>query len=271
MPAVGAASDHDKTKHGYWTPLFDALPEARKWIADHDPDVIIVVYNDHASAFSLELIPTFALGVAPYFEPADEGYGPRDVPGAEGHPGLAWHIAEYCILDEFDITIANEMDIDHGCTVPLTVFFNKPEKWPCQVIPLCVNVIQFPAPTGNRCYNLGKSIRQAIDCYDEDITVMIAGTGGMSHQLQGERAGVINTEFDIEYLDNLVDNNELNRKLTHLEYIREAGSEGIEMVMWQIMRGAMDDQVVEKFRKYHVASSNTAFGIICLENANEPS
>lgn len=269
VPAVGAASDFGKTKDGYWTPLFDALPEARAWIDGLKPDVVILVYNDHASAFSLELIPTFAIGTAELFKPADEGYGPRNVPDVHGHSALAWHIAESCIMDEFDLTIANHMDVDHGCTVPLTVFFDQPEAWPVKVIPVCVNVIQFPPPTANRCFNLGQAIQRAVESFPEDLRVVVAGTGGMSHQLQGERAGVVNTEFDLTYLDNLVYNNELNRTMSHLEFIREAGSEGIEMVMWQIMRGALNSEVEEKFRKYHVASSNTAFGIICLENKEE--
>ncbi len=267
VPAVGAASDHNKTQSGYWQPLFDALPAARKWIDDLAPDVIVLVYNDHASAFSMQLIPTFAIGTAPVFKPADEGYGPREIPDVYGHPALAWHIIESCIYDEFDLTIANEMDVDHGCTVPLTVFFAEPEAWPVKVIPLCVNVIQYPPPTANRCFKLGQAIRKAVESFPEDLRVVVAGTGGMSHQLQGERAGVVNTEFDINYLNNLSGNNDINRYMSHVEYIREAGSEGIEMVMWQIMRGAMEDKIVEKFRKYHVASSNTAFGIICFENA----
>ena len=266
VPSVGAASDYNKTKDGYWAPLFDALPEARKWISDLKPDVMILVYNDHASAFSLEMIPTYAIGTADVFKPADEGYGPRDVPDVHGHSDLAWHIAESCILEEFDLTIANKMDVDHGCTVPLTVFFDKPKQWPVKVIPLCVNVIQFPPPTANRCFNLGQAIKRAVESFPEDINVVVAGTGGMSHQLQGERAGIVNTEFDINYLDNLSADNDINRKKTHLEYIREAGSEGIELIMWQIMRGALEETIVEKFRKYHVASSNTAFGIICFEN-----
>lgn len=269
VPAVGAASDHGKTENGYWAPLFAALPAARKWIKDLAPDVLILVYNDHGSAFSLELIPTFAIGVAQWFENADEGYGRRQIPNVEGHSELAWHITESCILDGFDLTIANKMDVDHGCSVPLTVFFGEPEAWPVKVIPICVNVIQYPPPTAKRCYDLGSAIRKAVEEYDGDLKVAIAGTGGMSHQLQGGRAGVINTEFDVNYLDSLRDNNDVNRDRSHLEYIREAGSEGIELVMWQIMRGAMNEKVVEKFRKYHVASSNTAFGVICFENAPE--
>jgi len=269
VPPVGIAHDKGITEDGYWSPLFAALPAARKWLKDLAPDVVIVVYNDHASAFSLKLIPTFAIGVAPYYENADEGYGPRKIPNYDGAPELSWHITESCILDGFDLTIVNEMDLDHGFSVPMTVMFGEPEAWPVKVIPICVNVIQYPPPTAERCFQLGQAIGKAVAEYDEDLKVVIAGTGGMSHQLQGERAGVINTEFDVNYLNNLRDNNEVNVNRSHLEYIREAGSEGIELVMWQIMRGAMDDKVVEKFRKYHVASSNTAFGVICFENAPE--
>ena len=192
VPAIGAAVDHGKTREPYWKPLFDGVEPARRWAAEAKPDVCIIVYNDHASAFSFAAIPTFALGVAPAFPPADEGFGPRPVPVVEGHDDLAWHLAESLILDEFDITIVNEMPVDHGLTVPLSVVFGQPEAWPCRVIPLAVNVIQYPPPTGNRCFNLGQAIRRAIESYPEDLGVAVFGTGGMSHQLQGERAGLIN-------------------------------------------------------------------------------
>ena len=266
VPPVGIAHDKKKVKDGYWSPLFEALPPARKWLEDLNPDVLIVVFNDHATSLSFKMIPTFAIGVAPYYENADEGYGPRPIPNYDGASELAWHIAESCILDGFDLTIVNELDLDHGFSVPMTILYGEPQAWPVKVIPICVNVIQYPPPTAERCFNLGRAIKTAVEEYDEEVRVVIAGTGGMSHQLQGERAGVINTEFDINYLNNLVGDNELNKRRPHLEYIREAGTEGIELVLWQVMRGAMEQQVVEKFRKYHVASSNTAFGVICLEN-----
>ena len=266
VPAIGAAVDHDKTETPYWKPLFDGYKTAREWMKKTKPDVVILVYNDHASAFSLELIPTFAIGVAPEFQPADEGYGPRKVPVIEGHPDLAWHLAEKLILDEFDMTIANEMPVDHGCSVPLSIMCDKPDKWPCKVIPLCVNVIQYPPPTGNRCYNLGKAIKKAVESFDEDITVAIFGTGGMSHQLQGERAGLINEDFDTMFLDGLTKDPVALTKIPHTDYIREAGSEGIELVMWLIMRGALDDDAREVFRHYHVPASNSAAGLIILEN-----
>jgi protocatechuate 4,5-dioxygenase beta chain len=266
VPAIGAAIDLGKTADPYWKPLFTGYEPAKKWIAEQKPDVIILVYNDHASAFSLEIIPTFALGCAAEFPPADEGWGPRKVPVVKGHPELAWHIAQSVILDEFDLTIVNNMAVDHGLTVPLSLMFGQPQEWPCQVIPLAVNVVQYPPPTGNRCYNLGKAIRRAVDSFDPDLKVMIFGTGGMSHQLQGPRAGLINRAFDTAFLDNLTADPRKLSRIPHIDYVREAGSEGIELVMWLIMRGALDEKVREVYRFYHVPASNTAVGHIILEN-----
>ncbi len=266
VPAIGAAMDHDKTQTPYWKPLFDGYGAAREWLAETNPDVVIVVFNDHASAFSLELIPTFTIGVAPEFQPADEGYGPRQVPVVEGHPRLAWHLAESLILDEFDMTIANEMPVDHGLTVPLSIACGQPEAWPFKVIPLAVNVVQYPPPTGHRCFNLGRAIRRAVESFDEDLKVVIFGTGGMSHQLQGERAGLVNKAFDTAFLDGMTGDVDRLTKLSHTEYLREAGSEGIELVMWLIMRGALADDVKEVYRHYHIPASNTAAGLIVLEN-----
>ena len=267
IPAVGAAVDKGKTRDPYWAPYFDKLPPAREWIAEVDPDVCIVVYNDHANAFSLELIPTFALGMADRFEIADEGFGPRPVPAVEGHPELAWHLAESLILDEFDMTIVNEMKVDHGLTVPLSVMFGEPDAWPCKVIPLAVNVVQYPPPTGNRCYRLGQAIRRAVESYEGNERVVIFGTGGLSHQLQAERAGLINAEWDYQFLDQIVADPEAVTKISHLEYMRDAGSEGIELVMWLIMRGAMSPTVREVYRATHVPTSNTHNGLLILENA----
>jgi protocatechuate 4,5-dioxygenase beta chain len=267
VPAVGAAMDNGKQAEPYWAPYFEKLAPARAWMADNKPDVCIIVYNDHASAFSLELIPTFAIGVAAVFPPADEGYGPRQVPEVYGHPELAWHLAESLILDEFDMTIVNKMPVDHGLTVPLSMFFGEPEAWPTKVIPLCVNVIQYPPPTGKRCWDLGAAIRRAVESFDGDQTVAIFGTGGMSHQLQGERAGLINADFDIAFLDQLASGEA--KKLTersHTEYIRDAGSEGIELVMWLAMRGALNADVREVYRGHHIPTSNTSNGFVILEN-----
>jgi protocatechuate 4,5-dioxygenase beta chain len=188
------------------------------------------------------------------------------VPVVKGHSELAWHLAETLILDEFDMTMVNEMPVDHGLTVPLNLMCGEPDEWPCRVIPIAVNVVQYPPPTGKRCFALGRAIRRAVESFDQDLRVVVFGTGGMSHQLHGERAGLINKEFDTRFLDDLTANPERLVALPHIEYVREAGSEGIEMVMWLIMRGALSDDAREVYRFYHVPASNTAVGNIILEN-----
>jgi protocatechuate 4,5-dioxygenase beta chain len=264
-PAIGVAIDLGKTQEPYWKPLFDGYEPARKWMAETKPDVVILVYNDHASAFSLELIPTFAIGVAEEFPPADEGWGPRPVPTVKGFSELAWHLSEKLILDEFDITMVNEMPVDHGLTVPLSITCGQPAEWPCRVIPLAVNVIQYPPPTGKRCHDLGKAIKRAVESFDEDLRVVVFGTGGMSHQLHGERAGLTNPKWDQRFLDDLTADVKRLTKIPFLEYVRETGAEGIEMVMWLIMRGALGKKAKEIYRHYHVPASNTATGLIILE------
>jgi len=265
IPALGAASDLGKTGEDYWKPAFAGYDWTRKWEAEQKPDVVILVYNDHASAFDMKIIPTFAIGCAEEFQPADEGWGPRKVPTVIGHPDLAWHIAQSLILDEFDMTIINEMDVDHGLTVPLTMVFGECEAWPCKVIPLAVNVVTYPPPTGNRCWALGEAIARAVGSFDEDLNVQVWGTGGMSHQLQGPRAGLINKEWDNRFLDRLEGDTQELRHIPHIEYLRETGSEGIEMVMWLIMRGALGRSTRTLHRHYHVPASNTAVGHIVLE------
>src|SRR6266403_1203051 len=266
VPAIGAALDNGKTEEPYWKRVFSGFEKSKEWMTCTRPDVAIVVYNDHASAFSVDLIPTFALGCAAEFPPADEGWGPRPVPVLKGHPQLAAHIAQSVILDEFDLTIVNKMEVDHGLTVPMNLLFGTPKEWPCPVIPLAVNVVQYPPPTGHRCYMLGRAIKKAVESYPEDLKVVIFGTGGMSHQISGQRAGLINSKFDHAFLDNLTKNPKKLTRMSHLEYMREAGAEGVEMVMWLIMRGALDDKVDEVYRFYTVPASNTAVGHIILEN-----
>jgi protocatechuate 4,5-dioxygenase beta chain len=266
VPAIGAAIDLKKTDQPYWQRVFSGFDKSKDWIAKANPDVVIGIYNDHASAFSVELVPTFALGCAAEFPPADEGWGPRPVPVVKGHPELAAHIAQSVILDEFDLTVVNRMEVDHGLTVPLNLLFGSPKEWPCPVIPLAVNVVLYPPPTGNRCFQFGRALRKAIRSYPEDLRVLVLGTGGMSHQISGPRAGLINSKFDKAFLDNLSRDPKKLTKITHLEYMREAGAEGIELVMWLIMRGALDDKVDEVYRFYTVPASNTAVGHIILAN-----
>lgn len=265
VPALGATIDHGKTQEPYWKDCFAGYDWTRNWIAGEKPDVVVLVYNDHASAFDMNIIPTFAIGCAEEYAPADEGWGPRPVPVVKGHADLAWHIAQCCILDEFDMTIINRMDVDHGLTVPLSLMFDQPDAWPVKVVPVAVNVVTYPPPTGNRCWLLGEAIARAVESFPEDLNVQIWGTGGMSHQLQGPRAGLINREWDNAFLDDLTSNPQRLRHIPHIEYLRETGSEGIEMVMWLIMRGALGPNVRALHRHYHVPASNTAVGHIVLE------
>jgi len=266
VPAIGAAIDLGKMQDPYWAPLFEGYEFSKQWIKDNPPDVVFLVYNDHASAFGMELIPTFAIGCGEEYPPADEGWGPRPVPNVIGHPGLGWHIRQSLAEDDFDLTIVNEMAVDHGLTVPLSLMFGQPDAWPCKIIPFAVNVIFYPPPSGRRCFNLGKAICRAVESFDEDLNVQVWGTGGMSHQLQGPRAGLINKEFDNDYLDRLVTDPEGLAAIPHLDYLRDAGSEGIELVMWLIMRGALNTDVRQVHRFYHVPASNTAVGHLILEN-----
>ena len=265
IPAIGATIDLGRTREDYWKPVFAGYEWTKQWALENPPDVAIIVYNDHASAFSLEMIPTFALGCADHFDPCDEGYGPRPVPVVEGHPGLAAHLAESLILDEFDLTLMNELDVDHGLTVPMSLVYGQPLQWPTRVIPLAVNVVQYPAPTGRRCLALGRAIRRAVEAYPEDLDVQVWGTGGMSHQLQGPRAGLINTPWDLNFIERLINDPDGLAQMPHIDYLRESGSEGIELVMWLVMRGALGDAVEELHRHYHVPASNTALGHLVLQ------
>jgi protocatechuate 4,5-dioxygenase, beta chain len=275
VPAIGAAMDLKKDHEPYWQPLFKGYEKSKQWMKDNKPDVIILVFNDHATAFDLSMIPTFAIGCAESYTPADEGWGPRPVPLVQGHAALSAHIAQSVIQQDFDLTIVNNMDVDHGLTVPLSLMFGEKDPvkdaWPCPVIPFAVNVVQYPVPSGQRCLNLGKAIRKAVESFDQDLNVQIWGTGGMSHQLQGPRAGLINLDFDKAFIERMVNDPEDLAKMPHIDYVREAGSEGIELVMWLIARGAMADldggaKPKEIHRFHHVPASNTSVGHLILEN-----
>jgi len=237
VPALGVASDTGISGDDYYGPIFKGFEFSRQWIEQEKPDLIFMVYNDHCTAFDARVIPTFALGCASEYPPADEGWGPRPVPTVKGHRELSAHVAQSLVLDSFDITIINEMEVDHGLTVPLTMMFGQPEQWPCPVVPLAVNVVQYPAPLGSRCYALGKAIRKAIESYPESLKVCVFGTGGMSHQLQHKRAGLINSAWDERFMNLLVNDPEKGSLIEHIEYLF-----------------------------YHVPASNTAVGHMILEN-----
>ena len=267
VPAIGAALDLGKTQEDYWKPVFDGFERSREVLAELNPDIVIEVYNDHGTAFSLQYIPTFCLGVAPEFQPADEGWGPRPVPVVKGDPEFAWHLVESLILNDFDMTIVNEMEVDHGLTVPLSLMFGQVEEWPCPVIPLCVNVVTYPPPSGKRCFALGQRDSQGGRGVSEG-----SARGGVRH-----RRHVPSDSRRALRTDQQRVRQELSRPadfgsegtvaaIPHKEYVREAGAEGIEMVMWHVMRGALDDDAKEAYRFYHVPASNTAVGNIILTN-----
>ena len=267
VPSIGAAMDRGKTEEPYWKPLFDGYRPAREWLAQNPPDVAVLIYNDHANGIDLDVVPTFALGTAEGYRVADEGFGRRPVPDVVGAPELSQHLLKSLVDDGFDLTVFQELDVDHGFTVPLSVWTPEPgEAWPCPVVPLLVNVIQYPQPTAARCYALGQALGRAIAGFDGAATVGILGTGGMSHQLAGARAGFINSAFDHMFLDAIEHDPAKLAALSREDYIREAGAEGIEMIMWLVMRGAMNAQIRKVASTYHVPASNTAAALALFDN-----
>ncbi|AEA24670.1 class III extradiol dioxygenase subunit beta [Pseudonocardia dioxanivorans] len=267
VPSIGAAMDRGLTSDPVWAPLFEGYAPARTWLADKTPDVAILIYNDHANGIDLDIVPTFAIGTAERYRVADEGFGRRPVPDVVGAPDLSFHLLQHLMDEGFDLTVFQELDVDHGFTVPLSVWTPDPgDAWPCPVVPILVNVIQYPQPTAARCYALGKALGRAIASFDGARTVGILGTGGMSHQLAGARAGFINPDFDAMFLDAIENDPEKLAALTREDYIRQAGSEGIELIMWLVMRGAMNERVRKVHAAYHVPASNTAAGLALFDN-----
>lgn len=248
-----------KTADDYWKPLFDGYAPAREWMAGHTPDVAVVIYNDHANSLGLDMVPTFAVGTAESYDVADEGWGPRPVPSVQGAPELSEHLVRELLDDHFDIATVHRLDVDHGLTVPLSVYNPEPgDSWPCAVVPVLTNVIQYPQPTAARCLEFGRALGRAIRSFPQDTKVAVFGTGGMSHQLAGARAGLINEEFDRWFLDRIQHDPAALAALTREDYVRHAGTEGIELIMWLIMRGAMSDEIRRVHDTYHVPASNTA-------------
>jgi len=267
VPSIGAAMDGGKTEDPYWKPLFDGYAPARAWMAEHPPDVAVIVYNDHANAIGLDLVPTFAIGTAESYPVADEGWGRRPVPPVVGAPELSDHLVTSLVDAEFDIATCHRLDVDHGLTVPLSVYCPDPgQAWPCAVVPVLVNVIQYPQPTAARCHALGRALGSAIRSFPADLSVAVFGTGGMSHQLAGARAGLINSRFDRMFLDAIERDPARLAALSREDYIREAGTEGVELIMWLVMRGALSDNLKRVHETYHVPASNTAAALALFED-----
>lgn len=269
IPAIGKAIAGSLYEDPYWKPFFDGYHPIQDWLNKAKPDVAVVVYNDHGLNFFLDQIPTFAIGAAPSYKNLDEGWGIPVLPEVQGDPELSWHIIESLVADEFDLTICQEMVVDHGLMIPMALMWDHNKPWPVRVVPVAVNTVQSPMPSAKRCYDLGVSLGRAIRAYGEpDKKVVIFGTGGMSHQLQGERAGFINKEFDLMYMDKIVSDPAALIRLSNTEIIEQSGSEGIELIMWLVMRGALSDGVKKIHSNYRVPISNTAAGVLLLEEQN---
>ena len=264
IPAIGNAIAGGLEQEPYWKRFFDGYEPVKDWLADVDPDVAIIVYNDHGLNFFLDSVPTIALGCAPNYRSADEGWGLKTIYEFEGDTELSWHLAEELVDAHFDITTCQEMLVDHGFIVPMNLFWRHLPEWPVRTIPLAINTVQHPVPNGRRLLALGKALGEAISCYPDDLKVVIVGTGGMSHQLQGERAGIIDVDFDLECMDKIIHDPEWFASMSNSEIMARAGTEGIETIMWLVMRGALQDvNVVHKH--YHVPISNTGAGVVVLE------
>jgi len=264
IPAIGKAIAQEVQQQPYWKPFFDGFNPVHAWLEKERPDVAVVIYNDHGLNFFLDKIPTFAVGAADLYRNADEGWGlPVSLP-FPGYPEMSWHLIESLIGEEFDLTTCQEMLVDHAFVVPMTLLW--PDGRPIRAIPVAVNTVQFPLPTPARCFKLGKAIGRAIESFTEDLRVVVIGSGGMSHQLDGERAGFINRKFDITCLDQIVDDAATLSQMSVAELVLMAGVQGVELLNWLVMRGAMTGSVSEKHRNYHVPISNTAAAVMILEN-----
>ena len=266
VPTIGVAYDKGKQDDPAWAPLFKGYKPVADWLAEKKPDALVFFYNDHATTFFFDLYPTFALGIGAQFEIADEGAGKRPLPHMRGNVDLSIHIAESLVNDEFDITTFQDRPIDHGCASPLPLLWPHAPDWPGVIVPIAINVLQFPIPTAKRCYKLGQALRRAIESYPEDLKVVVVGTGGLSHQVHGERAGFNNEEWDMEFLDLFVKNPEELTKLRHADYIRRGGAESVEQIMWLAMRGALEGEIRELHRNYYLATT-TAMTVTLYEPA----
>jgi protocatechuate 4,5-dioxygenase beta chain len=267
IPAIGSAIAKESFTDPYWRPFFDAYPRARAWLDEVKPDVAVVIYNDHGLNFFLDKMPTFAVGAAAEYQNDDEGWGIPVLPPFKGHPELSWHIIESMVRDEFDLCTCQEMKVDHGFCVPMQLLWPNYPAAGIRTIPISMNTVQHPIPTPARCYKFGQALGKAIESYPEDIKVVILGTGGLSHQLDGTRAGFINKQFDLMCMEKIVAEPEALARLTTLDLVREAGAQGAEFIQWLAMRGALTGKVRKVHSNYHIPISNTGAGLLVLENA----
>ena len=265
VPTIGVAYDKGRQTDPAWAPLFQGYLPVAKWLAEQKPDALVFFYNDHGSTFFFDFYPTFALGVGAQFPMADEGAGLRPLPPFKGNVDLQVHIAEALVNEEFDLTIFQNKPIDHGCAAPLPLLWPHDPDWPGAIVPIAVNVLQYPLPTPRRCFRLGQAVRRAIESYPEDLRVVIVGTGGLSHQIHGERTGFNNTDWDLRFLDTLLQDPESLTQMTHADYVRLGGAESVEQIMWLAMRGALSPTIREVHRNYYLATT-TAMTVVLYDD-----
>ena len=266
VPAIGRAIARDLQADPYWKPFFDGYPPVHDWLAKVKPDVVVMFYNDHGLNFFLDKMPTFAVGAAPEYHNADEGWGIPVLPPIRGDQDLSWHLIESLVAEEFDVVTCQEMVIDHAVSLPMALLWPGQGAWPVRVVPVCINTVQFPLPTAARCYKLGQAVGRAIRSWDADQRVVVMGTGGLSHQLDGERAGFINKDFDVKFMDSLLADPAWATKYSITDLVELTGTQGIELLMWLAARGALGEKVTQVHRNYHIPISNTAAGLMVMES-----
>lgn len=267
VPAIGGAIARGQQQDPYWKPFFDGFVPIHEWLARAQPDIAVVFYNDHGLNFFLDKMPTFAVGAAAEYRNADEGWGLPVVRPFAGAPELSWHIVEALLDDEFDPTTCQEMLVDHAFTIPMALLWPGRKPWPVRTVPISINTVQHPLPSAARCFKLGQSVGRAIESWREDAKILIVGTGGLSHQLDGARAGFINRDFDLMCMDRLVRDPGALTRYSNTELIRFAGSQGVELLMWLAARGALHTGVRQLHSNYHIPISNTAAAVMLFENA----
>ncbi len=266
VPAIGGAIAKGRQGEPYWKPFFDGFIPVRKWLAEVKPDVAVVFYNDHGLNFFLDKMPTFAVGAAPEYRNADEGWGIPTLAPLSGDPTLSWHVIESLVDDEFDPVSCQEMLVDHAVSLPMKLLWPD-QACPVRVIPVCINTVQAPLPSARRCFKLGEAVARAVQSWPGDEKVLMLGTGGLSHQLDGERAGFINKPFDLEFMRSLIDNPSWATNFSTHEIVEKAGTQGVELLMWLATRAALPGTVTQLHTNYHIPISNTATGLMLMESA----
>ncbi len=265
VPAIGGAMAKGLQKDPYWAPFFDGFPPIHRWLDEAKPDAAIVIYNDHGLNFFLDKMPTFAVGAAPEYRNADEGWGIPVLAPYKGDPKFSWHIIETLVDAEFDPVSCQEMLVDHAFTLPMELLF-RGAAHTLPTVPVVVNTVQHPLPTLARCFKLGQAIGRAVESYPEDLNVVVVATGGLSHQLDGQRAGFINKEFDQRCMDAMTGDMSQLLRINQHDLVEQAGSQGVELMNWVAMRGALSGEVRELHRNYHIPISNTASAVMLLEH-----